>query len=173
MFRFIKKIFIRLLTSIYNASNHTKCVCLSNQKYNTQPIIINLHPNEYTQGLPYYVFAVNLDNCVGRCDTRNDLFNKVCLLNTTEDLNLSIFNMITEINESETLTKHISYKCKRKFDAKKLNSSQNQNDNKCRCVCKYPKERCVCDKDYIWNPVTCSCKNDYYLASIIDDSVIT
>ena len=29
------------------------------------------------------------------------------------------------------------------------------------------------DKDYIWNPATCSCENDKHLASIIDDSVIT
>ena len=29
-------------------------------------------------------------------------------------------------------------------------------------------------KDYIWNPATCSCENDEYLASIIDDdSLIT
>ena len=26
-----------------------------------QPTLINLHPNEYTQGLHYYPFAVNLD----------------------------------------------------------------------------------------------------------------
>ena len=25
----------------------------------------------------------------------------------------------------------------------------------------------------MWNPVTCSCKNGKYLASVIDDSVIT
>ena len=28
-------------------------------------------------------------------------------------------------------------------------------------------------KTYIWNPATCSCENGKYLASIIDDSVIT
>ena len=28
-------------------------------------------------------------------------------------------------------------------------------------------------KNCIWNPATCSCKNGKYLASIIDDSVIT
>ena len=28
-------------------------------------------------------------------------------------------------------------------------------------------------KDYIWNPATCSCANDKYLASIFDHSVIT
>ena len=26
----------------------------------------------------------------------------------------------------------------------------------------------VCEKDYIWNPSTCSCENGKYLASIID-----
>ena len=31
----------------------------------------------------------------------------------------------------------------------------------------------ICERDYIWNPATCSCKNGKYLASIIDDSVIT
>ena len=30
----------------------------------------------------------------------------------------------------------------------------------------------ICEKDYIWNPATCSCENGKYLASIIDDSVI-
>ena len=28
-------------------------------------------------------------------------------------------------------------------------------------------------KDYIWNPATCSWKNDWYVASVIDNSVIT
>ena len=31
----------------------------------------------------------------------------------------------------------------------------------------------MCEKDYIWNPASCSCKNGKYLASIIYDSVIT
>ena len=26
---------------------------------------------------------------------------------------------------------------------------------------------------YIWSPVTCSCKNEKYLANIMDDSAIT
>ena len=31
--------------------------------------------------------------------------------NKTEDVNLNIFNMITKINESKTLPKHISCNC--------------------------------------------------------------
>ena len=58
MFGIIEKIFIVLLTSIVNASNHTNCVSLSNQKCMTQPTLINLHLNEYSQEFHYYPFAV-------------------------------------------------------------------------------------------------------------------
>ena len=54
----------------------------------TQSSIIILHPNEYTEGLHYYPFAVNLDRCVGSYNTLNDLFNKVCVPNETENLNV-------------------------------------------------------------------------------------
>ena len=59
---------------------------------------------------------------VGSFSTRNDLSNKVCASNEAGYLNLSIFNMITGINESKTLPKHISCKCKYKFDGKKCNT---------------------------------------------------
>ena len=55
----------------------------------------------------------------------------MCVPNKTEDLNLSVFNMITGINESKTLTEHISCKCKRRFDGKNCNSGQWSNNNKC------------------------------------------
>ena len=45
----IKKIFIGLLTGLVNGSNHTKRALLSNQKYMTQPTLINLHRNGYSQ----------------------------------------------------------------------------------------------------------------------------
>ena len=75
--------------------------------------------------------------------------------------------MVTGIKESRTLTKHISCKCECKFNSKKCNSNQKWNNNKCRCVCKNPKEH-HCKKDYFWNPATCSCKNGKYARSISD-----
>ena len=44
MFRLIKKIFIRILTSPVNGSNHKKCISVSNQKCMTQLTLIDLHP---------------------------------------------------------------------------------------------------------------------------------
>ena len=97
-----------------------------------QPTLINLHPNEYSKEFHYYSFAVKLDRYVGSCNTLNDVSNKVYGPNKTEDLNLSMFSMITEINESETLAKHISCKCKCRYDERKCNSDQWWNNNKCR-----------------------------------------
>ena len=80
------------MTSIVNTSNHTEYVFLSNQECTTQLTLINLHLNEYTQELRFYPSAVNLDGCFRSCYTLNDLPNKLCLPNETEDLNLSSFN---------------------------------------------------------------------------------
>ena len=90
--------FIVLLTSIVNASNHTKWVSLSNQKCEIQPTYINLHPYEHNQEFQNHQFAVKVDRCAGSCNTINHLSNKVYVPNKAEDLNLSLFNLITRIN---------------------------------------------------------------------------
>ena len=70
--------------------------------------------------LHYYPFLVKFDRYFESCNTLNNLSTKICVPNKTEDLNLSsMFNMITEINESKILTKHMSYECKCEFDGRK------------------------------------------------------
>ena len=169
MFGLIKKIFIGLLSNIVDASNHIKCVSLSNQKWEIQSTLINLHPNEYSQKFHCYPFSIKLDRCVGSCNTLNELSNKICIPNKGGYLKLSVLNMITGINESETLTKDISCKCKCSVGGKKCNSDQWWNNDKCRC--EWEKNH-VYEKDYVWNPATCLCENGKYLASIMDDSTI-
>ena len=107
MFRLITKIFIGLLTGLVKGSIHTKYISLNNQKRMIQPTFINSRPNEYSQEFHYYAFTVKLDRCTGSCNTLNELSNKACVQNKTDDLNLGVFNMITGINELKTLTMHI------------------------------------------------------------------
>ena len=57
------------MISIVSASNHRKCVLLSNQKCEIQPTFINLHLNEYSQEFHNYPSTVKLDKCVWSCDT--------------------------------------------------------------------------------------------------------
>ena len=47
---------------------------------------------------------------------------------------------------------------------------QKWNNDECRCEC---KKHHICEKNYISDPCTCSCENGKYLASVIEDSVIT
>ena len=91
MFEIIRKIFIVLSARIVNASNHTNCVSVSNQKCKIESTLINLHPNEYSKEFHYYPFAVKLNRCVGSCHTLSDLSNKVCVPSKTKDLNLRVF----------------------------------------------------------------------------------
>ena len=61
-----------------------------------QPTSISLNPYEYTLGLCYYPFAVNFDRCVRSYNTLNNLSNKTCVANETEDLNLSVSTWLQE-----------------------------------------------------------------------------
>ena len=64
----------------------------------TQPTLISLHPNNQSQEFHYYPFATTLDTRFGSFNTLNDLSNKLCVQNKTEDLNLSVLIMITGLN---------------------------------------------------------------------------
>ena len=110
-----------------------------------------------------------LDQCAGSCNTLKDLSNKVRVPNKIKDLNLSVFNMITGINESKTLMKHMSCECKSKFDGTKCDSKQWWNKDKFWCEC---KKHNTCANNSIWNPATWNCENGKYLASIMDDSLV-
>ena len=131
--------FLGSLISIVNASNNRKCVLLSNQKCMTLPTLSNLHSSSYSHKFPYCLFAVKLDKCVTRCNNLNDLSNKSCVPNKT-DLNLSVFNMTAEIEESKTLTKRISRECKCRFDRRKCNWDQWWKNDKCR----YESKKILC-----------------------------
>ena len=80
--------------------------------------------------------------------------------------------MITRINESGLLIKHISCDCKCKFDGSKHNLNQKWNKPKCKCEFKNPINHCLC-----WNRSICSYESNEYLKnyvslkSHIDDSV--
>ena len=97
--------FSALLANIVNGTKHTKHVSLSNQKCEIQPTLINLNPNEYSRELHYYLSTVKLNKCVGSYNTPSDFSNIVCVPNKAEDLNIHVFNMITEKNELKVLIK--------------------------------------------------------------------
>ena len=111
--------------------HHIKCVSLSKQKSLIQSTLVNLHSQEYSREFHCYPFGLKLDRCVGSYNILNNLSNKICIPNKTEDLNLSVFNIVTGISESKILTKHTSCECKYRFNGTICNSDQWWNNDKC------------------------------------------
>ena len=77
--------------------------------------------------------------------------------------------MITSKNEVKTMTKHISFDCKCKFNSTTCNLNQKWNNKTCQREC---KNYCTCKKDCSWNPSIGSCEDIKYLKSIADTSVM-
>ena len=108
---------------------------------------------------------VKSDRCVGSCNTLNDLSNKVYIPNKREDLNLSVFNMITCINEWKMLTKD-TYMNLMEQNVSQINGEITVNvDVSVKTI--------IYVKKIVKSPATCNCENGKYLASIMDDSLIT
>ena len=120
MFGIVKKNVYCIIKWNSYASDHTKYVLWSRQKFEIQPTLINLNPDEYSQAFHCYPFSFKLDRCFRSCNTLIDIPNKVCTPNKREDLNLSVFNIITGINKSKTSTEHLLCECKCGFDGKKM-----------------------------------------------------
>ena len=66
-----------------------------------RPFLIDLNPVE----LKYYPFMISLNKCNGSCNSVNDISMKICVPSKTKDVNVKVFNMITNRNEAKTLVK--------------------------------------------------------------------
>ena len=117
MFGIIKLVFIVLLcfsrslaTTLFDLKNHVE--------------------------LNYYPFRVNPDKCSRSCNSIDDLSTKICVTSKTKDINVKVFDTITNKNEAKTIVKHIScdYKCK--FNSATCNSDPKWNSDTCQCECK-------------------------------------
>ena len=123
----------------FSESLATKCLFLIDVPFMVRPTLIDLNPVH----LKYYPFMISLDICTGSC---NFLFPKMCVPQKWKDVNVKTFNIITNKNETKTMTNHISYDCKCKFNGTNCNSNPKWNKKFFPCEC---KNYCTCKKDYI------------------------
>ena len=109
--------------------------------------------------LNYYPFVISLDKYVGSCNSVDGLSTKICVPSKTKDVNVKLFNMLTNRNETRAILKHFSCDFKCKFNSSTCNSNQKWNNETCQGECKSYRNY---EKDYY--------KNGKYLQSIADDS---
>ena len=113
-----KQVFIALLS--FSKSLATKCGSLNNGTCMIRSFFIALNPVE----LKYYPSMMSLDKCSESCNFADDLSTKICIPSKTKDVNVKVFNMITNRNEAKTMVKHISCDCKCNFNNTTCNSNQ-------------------------------------------------
>ena len=113
---------------------------VNNQSCIDKPALDNLNCNElYDCSL-----LAGINKCDVSCYTDEDPLFSICVPNKIGNARLKAFNMITGINESKTLMKHISYYCRYKFEGGRFNSNQKRNNDEYQCECENPIKRCVC-----------------------------
>ena len=85
---------------------------------------------------------------MGSCNTLNNLLKKACVSDKTENLNLNVFNMITGINQSRTLTKYIHVNANASLMVESVTRIKSGTTINV-CMSKYSKQHRVCEKNYI------------------------
>ena len=61
-----------------------------------------------TVELEYYQFIINLDKCSGSFNSGDNISTKICFPSKIKDVNIKVFNMVTNRNDAKILVKHIS-----------------------------------------------------------------
>ena len=142
MLSLIKQVFMVLLS--FSESLGTKRVSLNDEPCMLRSTVIDFNPIE----LKYYQFMISLGTCNGSC---NALSPKICVPKKVKNINVKVFNMIINKNETKKMTKHISCNCKCKRNSTACNSNQKWSNKTCPCESKnYHK----CRRDYSWIPST-------------------
>ena len=158
MFRFIKQILISamMLFNSLLSVNSLECISIKNEECKVRPEIVDINSNNPI----FYPFSIKVNKCNDNCNNINDPYARIYVLDTANDLNVKVFNLMTLTNETRHIKWHESCKCICRLDKIICNSKQRWNKDKCRCECKELIDKGVCDKGFIFNPSNCECECD-------------
>ena len=110
----------------------------------------------------FYPYSITANKCKGSFNTVNEWYAKLCVPDTSENINFKVFNIISRTNETRHIEWHKTCKFKCKLDASVCNNKQRWNEDKCRYQCKELIDKGMCDKVFIWNLSNCECKCDTF-----------
>ena len=127
---------------------------MNNTKCETRPKIVNVNRD----GPVFFPFSIKTSKCSGSCNNINNPCAKLCVPDVAKNLNIKVFNLVSEIHETRCREWHETCKSEYRFNSSVCNNKQRLNDDKCRCECKEFIDKDVCDKGFIWNPSNYECE---------------
>ena len=103
MFRFIKQIFISAMmffSSLPNI-NPLEWILMKNQECKATPEIVDINSNNPI----FYPFSIKINKCSSNCSNINNPYARVFVSDTVKNLNVKVFNLMSQSNE----TRHIKW----------------------------------------------------------------
>ena len=98
-----------------------KCRSPNNQPCKARPTLVNVNSNEARS----YPFTVCFNQCVGSCNTTDDSYAWAFVSNIVKNMNLKVFNLISEVNETRFLVQQELCECKCGLNESVCNAKQN------------------------------------------------
>ena len=152
MFGFTKKMFIAAIGNrnyCIKCENwlSLKCVSMTDQECKVRPAIMNIISNETL----FYPCSVLVNKFSGSCNDINNIYTKLCLPDVVKDLNIKVFNLLSQTNETRYVSWHETCACKCRLDFSVCHGWQRWNSDKWRCECKGLIDKERCDNGFVWN----------------------
>ena len=96
MFVLIKKVFCigSLFLSSLVSAILLSCISIRNQECKVRPKIADINSNNPI----FYPFSIKINKCSGNCNNINNPHAKICVPDTTKDLNVRVFNLRSRTN---------------------------------------------------------------------------
>ena len=134
MFGFVKKAFFAglIILSTLVSVNLLSCTSVNNQKCKVRPQIVKVNSGEPV----FFPFNIKTSQCSGSCNNINDPHAKMCVPDVVKNLNVKVFNLMSQTNETRHIELHETCKCKYRLDASVCNNKQCWNNDKFKCECK-------------------------------------
>ena len=153
---------INLVSSLFNmvVVKVLERMSVKNQKCMPRPKILDV--NAFGEPV-YYPYNVMVNKCSRNCNDSNDPIAKLCVPDTTKNVNMKVYNLLMRANETRHVLWHESCKCVCRLTSAVCNSKQIWNTDTCSCDCNEDfVDKLVCEKGYMWNPSTCACECDMW-----------
>ena len=110
MFGLVKQIFISAMMFFscnLPSVNSLKCISMKNEEWKVRPQIFNVNSEEPL----FFPFSIKTSKCSGSCNNINNPYEKLCVPDVVENLEVRGFNLILRTNETRHIEWHETCKC--------------------------------------------------------------
>ena len=102
-FFFTELVFLSTLTSV----NMLSCISMNNQECKVRPQIVNINRDDPM----FFPSSIKTRKCSGSCNNSNNPNAKLCVPDIVKKLNVKVFNLMSETNETRHLEWHETCTC--------------------------------------------------------------